>query len=180
MDYASFSRRLTPKVLAIVALINNPEIMPDVRQRNFEILFATVGADVYNQIYDMNAFDFEIDYTRGRGIDRRHFGLAKLTSDSVSTGSVLVQAQVANYLEQMASKAQDDAFATAKDSGKFPTVERSIVNETCKWCENLAGTYTDPEPEVFARHRSCDCKIVTSGYKSRNGLLDNYVKPKDR
>lgn len=180
MDYASLNKRILPKVLLLVSLINNPEIAPDIRQRNHEILFATLGAAVYDRIYDMNAFDFEIEYTTGAGIGTRHFGMAKVTSGAISTGDAVLAANVQAYLYAMADKAQNDAFVTAKDSGKFPTVDRSIVSETCEWCSGLAGTYTNPDPEVFARHRDCDCRIMTSGYKSRNGLLDNYVKPQNR
>ena len=179
MNYAELTKKILPKVMAIVALINNPEVLPEVRQRNHEILFATLGDAIYTQVYDMAAFDFDIEHTTGRGIDRRHYGLAKLASGSISTGGAL-EAIVAEYLAVVADQAQGDAFTTARESGKHPTVTRSIVSETCDWCEAKAGTWTNPDPEVFMRHENCDCKIVTSGYKSRNGLLENYVKPKDR
>lgn len=180
MDYAGLNDTIVKKVLAALKLINNPEIDPEIRQLNQEILFREVGASVYAKVYDMNAFDMEIDHTRGPGIDDRYFGLAKVASASVSAGALGLDDYVRNYLDTMASKAQHDAVRNARDSGKYPTVTRKMNGETCSWCEGLAGTYTKPDSEVFKRHRGCDCSIITEGYRSRNGLLKNYVKPKDR
>lgn len=180
MDYSQFTPTILSRVLEAVQLINNPEVDPEVRQLNQEILFREVGEAVYSKIYDMNAFDFEIEHTTGPGLDDRYYGLAKVTSDSVSAGNVGIIEYVKNYVDNVIGKAQHDAFKTAAQSGKFPTVVRATVGKTCQWCQDRAGTYTDPSPEVFQRHGGCDCTITTSGYKSRNGLLKNYVKPKDR
>ena len=127
----------------------------------------------------MNAFDYEIEHTIGSGIDNRYFGLAKVASASVSTGTLGLPDLVRNYLDTMASKAQFDASLNAKQSGKRTKVTRKMNGETCTWCESLAGVYENPDSEVFKRHRGCDCSIITEGYKTRNGLLDNYVKDKD-
>ena len=99
---------------------------------------------------------------------------------SVATGTLGLDQTVRTYLDGMAAKAQQDATTNARQSGKYTRVVRQMQGETCKWCENLAGTYTNPDSEVFKRHRDCDCTIVTEGYKSRNGLLSNYVKPTNR
>lgn len=178
MNYAGLNETIMPKVMAAVALINNPEVDPEVRQLNQEILFREVGAAVYAKVYDMNAYDMEIEHTTGPGIDNRHYGLAKVASGSVSAGSMDLELLVRNYLDTMASKAQHDATINARQSGKHPTVTRSVVGETCAWCSAMAGTHTNPGREVFRRHRGCDCRIETNGYKSRNGLLQNYVPDK--
>lgn len=180
MDYSVFSKTILKKVLAAMALINNPEIDPDIRQLNQEILFREVGQSVYEKIYDMNAFDYEIEFTRGPGVDDRHFGMAKIASASISAGALGLDEQVKNFLDQSIAQAQRDATVNARQSGKFPTVTRSTRGKTCNWCQNLAGTYNNPGPEVFKRHRGCDCEIKSEGYRSRNGLLDNYVKPSER
>lgn len=180
MDYSKLTKSITPKVLAALALINNPEIAPAIRQLNQEILFREVGSAIYAKIYDMNAFDFEIEHTRGPGIDDRYYGLAKVASASVSTGKLGLEEYVKNYLYYTASIAQRDAMVNAKQSGKRTKVTRKMNGETCKWCESLAGSYENPDSEIFKRHGSCDCIIITEGYRKRNGLLNNYVKPKDR
>lgn len=178
MDYAAFNDTIVKKLMAALAIINNPEIDPEIRQLNQEILFREVGSAVYAKVYDMNAFDYEIEHTTGLGIDERHFGLAKVASASVSAGTLGLPLLVRNYLDTMASKAQADATHNARQSGRRVRITRKMNRETCGWCESLAGTYENPDSEVFRRHRGCDCSIVTEGYRSRNGLLDNYVKDK--
>lgn len=180
MDYFKLNESIIKKLLEVLALINNPEIDPEIRQLNQEILFREVGSAVYAKVYDMNAFDFEIEHTRGPGIDDRYYGLAKVASNAVSAGAIGLDQYVRNYVDTMAAKAQHDAMRNAKQSGKYPTVTRQMNGETCAWCKSLVGTYTNPDSEVFMRHRGCDCSIITEGYRSRNGLLKNYVKPKDR
>ena len=83
-NYAALVETIYPQVLSAVKIINNPEIDPEVRQRNQEILLREVGKAIYEKVYEMNAFDMEIEHTKGAGIDDRYFGLAKVTSDSVS------------------------------------------------------------------------------------------------
>lgn len=181
MDYGIFTETILDKVMATMALINNPEIEPETRQRNQEIMLRQVGQAVYAKIYDMNAFDMEIPHTQGPGIDDRYYGLAKVASNSVSAGSVGVLEYVKNYIDSTIAKAQADAFKNAFQSGKYPTVDRRLTGrENCPWCEEKAGQYVDPPADVFHRHVGCDCIIITAGYNSRNGLLNNYVKPKDR
>lgn len=180
MDYHKLNSTIIAKVLKAMALINNPEISPEIRQLNQEILFREVGTAVYAKVYDMNAFDFEIEHTVGPGIDDRYFGMAKIASASVATGGLALDQQVRNFLDTTTAKAQYDAALNAKQSGKRTRVIRKMNGETCEWCESLAGTYENPDSEVFRRHRDCDCSITTEGYRSRNGLLNNYVKPSDR
>lgn len=89
-NYAELIDTIYPTVRAAVATINNPEIEPEVRQRNQEILLKEVGQAIYDKVYDMNAFDYEIQHTKGAGIDDRYYGLAKVASDSVSNAQRVV------------------------------------------------------------------------------------------
>lgn len=180
MDYSKFSDTILKKVLAAISAINNPEILPETRQLQLEILFRSVGSAVYAKIYDMNAFDFEIDHTVGPGLDDRHFGLAKVASASISTGALGLDGYVKTYLDNTISMAQGHAMRTARQSGKFPVATRIESADCCKWCRSKVGRHEDPDPSVFHRHDGCDARIITEGYKSRNGLLKNYVKPSDR
>lgn len=86
-NYAALVETILPQVTAAVATLNNPEIQPEVRQRNQEILLREVGQAIYEKVYDMNAFDMEIEHTKGAGIDDRYFGLAKVVSDGVSNAN---------------------------------------------------------------------------------------------
>ena len=178
MNYAVLRQSIMAKLLLAMGLINNPEIQPHIRQMNQEILFGEVGNAIYNKVYEMNAWDFGIEHTRGYGIDKQHFGLAKIVSGSISTG-VNAETFVDTFIKTIIGQAQRDAFITAKESAKVPTVTRKVKgSKPCKWCIGLAGKYEDPDGDVFRRHGNCSCEIWTDGYKSRNGLLDNYVKAK--
>lgn len=174
MDYTELAERLTPKVMDAIAILNNPEIAPDVRQRNQEVLLREVGKSVYNKIYEMNAFDMDIAHTTGSGIDDRFYGMAKVASNSVSNGKGGLHEYIRNYLQNTTAKAQKDAMGNARESGKRPTVTRTESPTACAWCRSKAGTFTDPDGSIFARHGGCRGKIVTSGYNSRNGTLKNY------
>lgn len=85
-DYGKLARELNPKVLEGIRLLNNPEIEPETRQRNQEIFLREVGNAIYHKTYEMNAFDMDIAHTKGSGIDDRYYGMAKVASNSVSTG----------------------------------------------------------------------------------------------
>lgn len=87
-DYGKLARSVYPKVAAAVALLNNPEIAPDTRQLNQEIFLREVAKAIYDKTYEMNAFDMQIEHTKGDGIDDRYYGMAKVASNSVSTGVV--------------------------------------------------------------------------------------------
>jgi hypothetical protein len=179
MNYGELASKLTPRVMRAISIINNPEIVPEVRQLNQEILLREVGQSVYNKVYNMNAFDYDIINTKGSGIDDRYYGLAKVASNSVSNGTSGMEEYIDNYLTSMAAKAQKDSFKTASQTKKFPTVSRTESVNACKWCRSLTGSFTDPSSDVFKRHGGCKGKIVTEGYKSRNGLLGNYKSSPD-
>lgn len=176
MNYEELGTTIKSDLHEAVALINNPEIDPEVRRLDLEILFREVGDQVYDVIYAMNAWDMDIEYTEGVGINDFYYGLAKNVSDSISVGGASdVYAQIDEWLANQIIKAQLDAFETARQSGKFPTVTRIEPADCCEWCsqfkDGLGGsvTYVDPSQMVWARHDRCKGRIITSGYKTNNG-----------
>ena len=60
MDYSRLLPSITPDLVEAVRLILNPEIDPDIRTLNLEILLREVGTEIYEVIYAMNAYDFGI------------------------------------------------------------------------------------------------------------------------
>lgn len=81
---------------------------------------------------------------------------------------------VTNFLLSNVAKAQGDALKTAKQSGKSPYMVRTENADACKWCRSKAGRHENPSSDLFHRHGGCEASIETFGYKSRNGLLNNY------
>lgn len=89
-----------------------------------------------------------------------------------------MQEYIANFLMWSAAKAQKDAVTTARQSGKRPTMTRKESSDACKWCRGKAKTYEGDIPaEAYHRHGGCEGQIITEGFRSRNGLLNNYKKP---
>lgn len=83
---------------------------------------------------------------------------------------------ISSYLSSLLGSAKYEAFANAVSLGKHPTLTRSIVSETCDWCESKAGVHVNPTREDFKRHTDCDCRFVVTGYNTRNGEIKNYRK----
>lgn len=171
MNYEALGLTIKDDLKEAIYLINNPEIEPDVRQMNLEVLFRETGEQVYKVIYAMNAWDMDIEFTEGSGINDFYYGLAKNVSDSISTGGRSnTDAQIDEWLSNQILKAMWDAFTTAKENGKYPTVTRNEPANCCDFCAQFRNmTFVDPSPDVFRRHDRCKGTITTSGYKTRNG-----------
>lgn len=172
MNYGSLATTIEPRLKRAVKTILNPEISPEIRRFNLEILLRETGAEVYSDIYAMNAYDMEIEYTTGDGMGDRYYGMAKNLSDSISLGgSDQVEAELELWLQDVIHKAQFDAFSRAADSGKYRVATRTELPSCCDWCRRHVGTFVEPTPEVFAQHDHCRGSIETSGWKSHNGTL---------
>lgn len=172
MNYGRLADTIDKDLLEAVDLILNTEVDPETRQLNLEILLREAGTEVYEVIYAMNAYDMEIEYTRGPGINDNYYGMAKHLSDSISLGGredVIAQLQL--WLQDQIHKAQYDAFETAGQSGKYRVATRTELPGCCEWCARHVGTFVEPTWEVFAQHDHCRGSIETSGWKSHNGTL---------
>lgn len=177
MNYDALTDTILKDLENEIAIVNNPEVDPETRRYNLEIVLREVGEQVYDVVYQMNAYDMDISYTNGKTINNAYYGLAKNISDSISTGGkATIEAQIQEWLSNQVLKAQYDAFWNAKDYSKYPTVERRAAPGCCAWCEAVAGTFVEPDGEVFRRHDNCRCSIKTSGYKTKNGLYSGERK----
>ena len=85
---------------------------------------------------------------------------------------------ISPYLSSPLGSAKYEAFTNSVSLGKHPTLTRSIVSETCNWCESKAGVHVNPTMDNFRRHTDCDCRLVVIGYNTRNGEIKNYKKRK--
>lgn len=172
MDYSKLGTTIRKDLQEAVSNILNPEVDPEIRQLNLEILLREVGTSVYDTIYAMAAYDMEIEYTTGSGMTNFYYELAKKLSDSVSVGGRSnAIAWLDEWLESQILKGEYDAFWTAFESGKHPIATRTEPSDCCPWCRLHVGTFVEPDSEVFRRHDRCGGVIRVSGYRSRNGAL---------
>ena len=172
MNYGSLASTVDQDLIEAVKAILNTEVDPETRRFNLEILLRESGEKIYQVIYDMNAWDMEIEFTQGAGINDNYYGLAKNLSDSISLGgSEKAMAEFELWLQDVIHKAQYDAFRMAGENGKYRVATRTERGDCCDWCRAHVGTFIEPSSEVFAQHEHCRGEIRTSGWKSRNGTL---------
>lgn len=90
-----------------------------------------------------------------------------------------VRNEIGEAIETNSKGVYDDTVrANAKfqySSGLQPTIIRTAVGKTCKWCAEVAGRYdyrsvSDTGNDVFRRHANCDCLVVYSPHK---GIYQN-------
>ena len=167
--------RLMAELLKLIAGMN---ISPEAKKELLAKSFGSVGAEFCDKMFNdcSELFDSSAIGTLGKAdLNNRAGRLAQklIRNDALSrpTGQILD-----GYFNSLLASAQEEAFKNAVSLGKVPTLTRSLRGETCGWCQARVGTWTNPSGELFARHDNCDCKIVVSGYNSRNGELKNYTK----
>ena len=160
-----------------VKYILSLNISPDNKISRLSKIFNLVGSDFYVQMFDANSqlFDSTAIGTDYYDMTDQINRLANKIVQNYNLGRP-IDVLVKDFYDSALGKAQHEAFRNAVSLDKHPTLTRSIVGETCRWCIDKAGVHVNPGPELFARHSHCDCLFVTSGYNSRNGILTNYSK----
>lgn len=158
--------------------ILNLNVAPNDKVQKINETLNLVGSDFYNQMFNANSqvFDSEAigttDYNEMADQVER---LARKIVRNDSLGRDTYQL-VESFYDSALGRAQGEAFKNAVSLGKHPILTRSTVGKCCEWCGDMAGVHKNPTPDLFARHAHCDCLFVTSGYRTRNGALHNYIK----
>lgn len=74
--------------------------------------------------------------------------------------------------------------AFQEESGVKAIIRRVLVGETCQWCEDLAGVYEYGKhpPDVFRRHKNCDCIVehITSKERTDVHTKRKYQKAREQ
>lgn len=179
MDFQPVAADTAHNLDEIVAYVLLLDVSPaDKRSLLTEILLA-IGVPFRSQMYDAASEVFDSGTITSIGftdeLKTKSERLAIKLMRQYALGRVIFPI-VQEYCDMLLADAEHEAFLNANSLQKHPTLTRSIVSETCQWCDSLAGTHTDPDPKYFARHDNCDCLIVVSGYNTRNGILRNYRK----
>ena len=179
MDFSKVATDTAESMDTLVKFILSLNIDPAEKKRRLGQAFRIIGSQFYTQLFEASSEVFDstaittlvdLDYNQ---IDR--------LSNKLVQNYVLgreVDYLVKDYYDSELGRAQNEAFQNALSLNKHPTLERIVVGETCQWCWDHAGTFTYPSGEDFRRHRDCNCLFIVSGYNTRNGVLNNYVKEK--
>lgn len=179
MDFLSLINKLKPKLLRLATVLNDQTVNPDLRRESYRSVLQTLGQAVYDKVYDMTSWDFEINETLSTIFDRDiAAGLARNLSDAIATGDpVPADAQLPTYLNKATATAQYDATMMALQLGKHPVLRIQLRGVgDCDWCRRRAARSPiyNPSPSDFARHKDCNCLLKAEGYQSRNGEVKNY------
>ena len=163
---------------AVTKYILGLNISPEDKIQRLVASFDLVGSDFYEQMFDANSelFDSTVIGTADYGemteqVERLAQKIVRNDNLGRDTNKL-----VQSFYDSALGQAQSKAFFNAVSLDKHPTLTRSMVGETCGWCEGLAGVHVNPTSDMFSRHANCDCLLVASGYNSRNGVVTNYNK----
>lgn len=178
MDFHPVAIDTAGNVIPAIKYILGLDISPSDKKSRIASVINLVGSDFYVQMFDANSQVFDSTAIGTTDYSQMSTQVESLATKIVRQYSLdrVIDPIVKEFYDTALGKAQEEAFRNAISLDKHPTLTRSLVGETCKWCRDLVGTHIYPEGKYFARHDNCDCLIVVSGYNTRNGVLSNYSK----
>lgn len=181
MDFHPVAIDTASNILPAVKYILSLDISPNDKKTRIAKVIDLIGSDFYTQMFDANSQVFDSTVIGTTDYSQMTDQIDNLATKLVRQNSLgrVIDLIVREFYDSALGKAQEEAFRNAISLDKHPTLTRTVVGKCCEWCDKKQGTYTYPKGEDFARHDNCDCLFTTSGYNSRNGVLNNYVKHKN-
>lgn len=178
MDFSNVSEDVARQVKPAILDIIRQGLPRDVARRRIALVIRSIGSYYHGHIYTDLSRMFSSEFMLSSGFEDPDAQAARLAVKLLREHSrdKDIDGLVLSYYNSVLGRAEAEAFQNAVSTQRHPTVTRTVIGETCKWCDSIAGTHIKPDPELFGRHANCDCLIVVSGYNSRNGILNNYVK----
>lgn len=98
--------------------------------------------------------------------------VGRLISDDFEKSKWLLDSPIINFsqavVDDMVKKNAEFHF----NVGMSPKIIREETGKCCKWCKNLAGTYSYPDvpKDVYRRHENCKCTV---DYIPKKGVRQN-------
>lgn len=179
MNMSPIATDVAAQMENVVAYILGLNISPEDKRRRLVRAFGLVGEEFFGKTFGDASEIFGSTAIGSTGFKNPDDQVERLATKLVrndSLGRKTNPAIVKGFFDSVLADSQKEAFANARSMGRVPTLRRRLVGETCEWCRERAGTWTEPDGELFARHDDCDCLFIVSGYNSRNGILTNYKK----
>lgn len=180
MDFSGVTNDVANQVAIAINDVLRLNISPVDKEARIIKIISSVASSYHNQLYSAVSQIFDSSAIKSAGLQNPDGQIQKLANKIVRNHSLgrEVDPLVGSYYNSVLGSLQAEAFANAVSMQKVPTLDRRIVSETCAWCVSKSGRRTNPTSEDFRRHRKCDCLFIVSGFNTRNGILDNYVKKK--
>lgn len=179
MDFREIVEETATLVSRRIATILKKDLSPEGKKKLISALFQGTGrafadklfSDV-SELFDSSAIKNVIEINYDDQIERL---ATKIVRDNAF--QINDQRIVKEYYDVLLARSEETAFKNALSLEKHPTLTRIVTGfETCDWCQERAGTFSDPDSDLFHRHDDCDCIFIVRGYNSRNGILRNYSK----
>lgn len=179
MNFSLTAKDLSNQTIKVVNYILALNITPVEKKRRLVKAFGIIGNEFFDKMFADNSRLFGSQAIKSLGFDNPEDQIERLSNKMVQNynlGRKTNPAIVTGFFDSVLKDAQKEAFDNGRSLGRVPTLTRVLVGETCEWCRDRAGTFTNPDGEMFARHDDCDCLFIVKGYNSRNGILTNYRK----
>ena len=98
----------------------------------------------------------------------------------------MLQDPIVRFSEHVVDETIQENVEFIGESGVATVVTRTIDSSACKWCRDVAGTYTYPNipNDVYRRHDNCHCLVVSKTDKTKKVIRTGkegkrkYVKGK--
>lgn len=180
MNFSQVATDIGKQMTKVVDYILGLDISPEEKRKRLIKAFGIVGNEFFDKMFADNSELFGSTAIGTMGYQNPEEQIERLSSKLVQNYNLGRENKeiVRGFYDSVLGDAQKEAFANARSLDRVPTLTRSIVGETCGWCVARAGTFTNPDGEMFSRHDNCDCLFIVRGYNSRNGILTNYKKGK--
>lgn len=147
------------------------------KKQYLERLFRLTGDEFYNRLFDMSSAIFDSAALKDLGFTNPDDQIERLSTTLIRNYNLSRKTDdvTTEFYYAVMSDAQTVAFRNAVSLDKHPVLIRSAHSTACRWCQNLAGRYVDPEYEAFRHHEGCKCDFRLSGYGTRDGTYSGHV-----
>ena len=178
MDFRGIVKDTTTAVQNLINYILALDISPEAKKNRIAGVYSSVGREFAKKTFEDASFLFDSTAIKSRVDINEEDQVERLATKVVRDSAFNLNDEriTKEYYDTILGRSEHSAFQNAISLEKHPTLRRTIVGETCEWCEERAGVHTNPDASLFARHDNCDCLFMVSGYNSRNGRVNNYTK----
>lgn len=177
MEFGVVAEAVGEKAKKAVDYILKQNWTKEKKKKYLKRLFKLTGDEFYMRIFEMNSELLNSTALKSLGYDNPEDQIERLSEKVIQNYNLTRsnESLTKEFYYTVMADAQIVAFRNARSLGQHPTITRKINGETCKWCISMAGTYIDPDYEVFRHHENCNCSFILRGFGDRTGRYRGHV-----